>query len=225
VGISPAEEGMQVAVYVPTGVNGSYAKSTAQAVFSGVWTNVLPGSDRDFTSGIAGVPNLRTSGFITSLNADPANLAAYKGDICAYLSGRPGIPAGYWRLPTSAEFEPSISGVAFSLAQYTRIRAGEVDESNDAAFTPRTSTNDVGTFVINSGFRLTYGEDKTTFFPTSGYRNGSSGALTNVGVSGYGWSSSPGAAYGYYLRMYSPKVDPDALQSRTQGFPVRCVRK
>jgi hypothetical protein len=227
VGISPAEEGTQVAVYVPTGVNGAYAESTAQAVFSGVWTNVLPGSDRDFSeteAPINGITDLRTSGFVTFLNNDPDNdnLAAYKGDICAYLSGRPGIPAGYWRLPTSAEFQyPS---PFTSPGQYTRIVAGEEDGTSPWTKEIVSDKKD-GTFVINNGYRLTYGEGKTTFFPASGSREPSNGALAYLGEYGFAWSSSPSGTYGHYLRFDANTIFPAYANVRMSSRPVRCVRK
>jgi hypothetical protein len=241
VGISPAEEGGHVAVYIPDGVNGAYVQSTAQDVFSGVWTNVLTCSDRNFnTEPIDGVTALRTSGFVTSLNAKPANLAAYQGDICAYLSGRPGIPAGYWRLPTSAEFDPEYPDVPF-VSPGNYIREGNINDNG----TPDDITDDAfiwqdgdgvditdsktpdGTYKISNGYRLTYGNGKTTFFPASGYRHYSIGALTGVGLVGDAWSSSPNAnaTGGRNLNFVGISVNPASTFNRAYSFSVRCVKK
>lgn len=63
-----------------------------------------------------------------------------------------------------------------------------------------------------------------TFFPASGYRSGSDGALYDVGSDGYQWSSaaySQGGAYG--LGFYSGGVSPQYGSSRASGFSVRPV--
>ncbi|WP_195497469.1 hypothetical protein [Alistipes senegalensis] len=62
--------------------------------------------------------------------------------------------------------------------------------------------------------------------PASGYRNRTSGALTNVGSNGYSWSSSPtqGSTNAGYLNFSASNVNPQNNNYRANGFPVRCVR-
>ena len=61
------------------------------------------------------------------------------------------------------------------------------------------------------------------FFPASGYRNYSSGTLSNVGSHGYYWSASPyNSNFGRYLRFYSSSWYWFS-NLRAYGFPVRAV--
>lgn len=66
----------------------------------------------------------------------------------------------------------------------------------------------------------------TIFFPASGYRNNSSGALSNVGSNGYYWSAVPYSTYsGRYLYFYSTGVYPLNDYYRSRGFAVRPVQE
>ena len=67
----------------------------------------------------------------------------------------------------------------------------------------------------------------TDFYPASGYRNRTSGALTVVGSYGCSWSSSPtqSSTNAGYLGFYATGVLPRNNSSRACGFPVRCVRE
>lgn len=67
-----------------------------------------------------------------------------------------------------------------------------------------------------------------TFIPVTalsaaGYRNNSTGALTNVGTNGNYWSASPNGTNGYYLNFNSTNVNPANNNNRANGFSVRCV--
>ena len=62
------------------------------------------------------------------------------------------------------------------------------------------------------------------FYPASGCRNNSSGALSSDGSYGYCWSSSPRSqASGYRLYFNSGGVYPSSSDYRANGFPVRCI--
>jgi len=62
------------------------------------------------------------------------------------------------------------------------------------------------------------------FFPATGYRSFSSGALSNVGSNGYYWSAAPPSApYGYGLYFSNGPGDSSTNGSRAYGFTVRCV--
>ena len=67
----------------------------------------------------------------------------------------------------------------------------------------------------------------TDFYPASGYRGRTSGALTSVGSVGCRWSSSPTqrSTDAGYLSFGASSVDPQDNNSRAYGFPVRCVRE
>ena len=65
------------------------------------------------------------------------------------------------------------------------------------------------------------------FLEAAGYRDNSSGALTAVGTLGYAWSSSTYASGNIYagrLSFDASHVHPLGYNSRSYGFPVRCVR-
>uniref|UniRef100_UPI00321FAB40 hypothetical protein n=1 Tax=uncultured Alistipes sp. TaxID=538949 RepID=UPI00321FAB40 len=74
------------------------------------------------------------------------------------------------------------------------------------------------------------GPDKTgseAFYPATGYRRHSTGALTCVGTHGYAWSSSSFTAGHHHagnLYFLSGSVYPLNGSNRAYGFAVRCVR-
>ena len=83
-----------------------------------------------------------------------------------------------------------------------------------------------GTWNATSGgwdFKCNEG---SVFYPASGCRNSSSGALSYVGSGGYCWSAVPGSTnYGRYLSFYSAYVYPLYNGYRSYGFAVRPVQE
>jgi hypothetical protein len=228
VGISPVDAwGGTTVLYAPHGVNGAYAATTATALASGNWDNIKTVTT-DLTT-INGVDEMRKSGYVTYLNTVPANFTDYLGDICAYLSGRPGVPDGFWRMPTSAEFEPEFPAPFVSPGDYAR--EGTVNDKNTADWSddeyiwtgPSNDKTD-GTYAITNGYRLKY-FGKFVFFPASGNRSSSNGVLYDLGLSGTAWSSSPRNTSGRDLGFNATGVGPARSNSRALGFPVRCVKK
>ena len=70
--------------------------------------------------------------------------------------------------------------------------------------------------------------ETTAWYPAVGYRYGESGALSNVGSSGYYWSASPfpSSSYdAYYLTFNHGDVYPASNYNRGNGYSVRCVRE
>jgi hypothetical protein len=59
--------------------------------------------------------------------------------------------------------------------------------------------------------------------PAAGYRNYSSGGLSNVGSGGYCWSSSPDGTNGYDLGFTSTSVNPSTNANRGYGISARCI--
>lgn len=194
----------ETVIYAPTGVNGSYVSKTALAFGTPDWGLIAVGSDEHWES-IVVASERRTSGYLTYLNNDAVNLAAYKGDICAYLSGRPGIPEGYWRMPTSNEF-----GAA---SDYTL--EGPVWES-------KGNINPYGKEIYTSGYYYNDNAGNRMFIPAAGFRQGGpNGNLGANGQVGYLWSSSPD----YPLGFVYGRVETASPTGRTYGYPVRCVKK
>ncbi|MDR1225989.1 MAG: hypothetical protein LBK47_03720 [Prevotellaceae bacterium] len=136
-----------------------------------------------------------------------------------WTNGSP-CPAG-WRLPTMLEYQEldSLSG------QYTGGPNGTRGGQWVAA-------NSKGNAVAGRF----YGPNATTcslpdnmvgcvFFPASGYRNTSNGALTSQGANGYGWSSTQyNGTTGYRLNFNSTASTPAGNNSKAYGYPVRCVQ-
>ncbi|GHT70076.1 hypothetical protein AGMMS50239_37890 [Bacteroidia bacterium] len=156
------------------------------------------------------VPYGRGEAYLTTITKDaatgPTTIAAYKGDICVYLTNIGAAPKGKrWRMPTSLEF-----GAA---ADYIKV---------DNGFAPETTQNAEGTTAFTSGYRRN--KLNTPYFPASGYRYYSTGALTNAGTNGIYWSSSPNSnVRGYHLGFSSPSANPTFNNYRTSAFSVRCV--
>lgn len=81
-------------------------------------------------------------------------------------------------------------------------------------------------FVLSGASPVSFSE-RSFPLPASGYRNRTSGALTNVGTNGYYWSSSPnssGSTNAGNLNFNATNVNPLNSNNRANGFPVRCVR-
>ena len=84
----------------------------------------------------------------------------------------------------------------------------------------------------NCGMYWTLADGETTaWYPAVGYRYYNSGALKNVGSSGYYWSASPdpdpsepGYACLLYFDRYSD-IFPAYNHNRAYGYSVRCVRE
>lgn len=99
------------------------------------------------------------------------------------------------------------------------------------AFTT-TGSNTSTASQINGTWNATSGgwdfkcNEGSVFFPASGYRNYSPGALRYVGSHGYYWSAVPSSAsYGRNLYFYSTYVDPLYYSYRSYGFAVRPVQE
>jgi hypothetical protein len=153
------------------------------------------------------------------------NPAAFKGDICRYLTGQPGIPDGTWVMPTLVDFESAsrsnwTGSVPNSTYWYRQPQSGGFTE-NDA----QTAGYPDGTYGKESG-HWRWGASycgTTTVLPASGYRNYDDGALGNTGNGGGYWSSSvDGASNAYDLGFYSSGVNTYS-DTRGWGASVRCV--
>ena len=166
----------------------------AVTVGSPAWTN------------IPSVPGASPYGpdvkYLTETAHDPGNGV---GDICKYLTEMGWAPAGKrWRMPTSAEFDEG---------SYTR------EPVAPGGFGGVTPASTAGKDSISSGYRY-----KGAFFPASGCRNTSAGALNYVDTYGGYWTSSPNSAgNGYNLHFYGTGASPAYHLDRTFGFAVRCV--
>ena len=102
----------------------------------------------------------------------------------------------------------------------------DTDAKRDATFNA-SNRNSLGTQRGYFFYYTAWHDGDTDFYPASGYRNRTSGALTYVGSGGYSWSSSPAqsSTSAGYLSFLATGVYPQCNDSRAYGFPVRCVRE
>ena len=166
-----------------------------------------------------GSPYGQTSTYLNDAGQNTSTTyAAYKGDICQYLSKTNAV-SGSWRMPTAKE-----------------LNAGGVADNGYVAWTGSTapwasfggfgaeSGNVQGTTQFSSGGIYTV-NGSSSRFPASGYRYYSTGTLLYVGQFGYCWSSSAySGTFGFYLGFLSSYVYPAHYNYRQYGFPVRCVQ-
>ena len=77
----------------------------------------------------------------------------------------------------------------------------------------------------NATCRLPNFMNGCVFFPASGARSNTNGALTSRGASGYGWTSTQvSSTIGYNLTFTSTSSDPAVNHSKAFGFTIRCVK-
>ena len=102
----------------------------------------------------------------------------------------------------------------------------DTNDKRNATFNA-SNRNSLGTQHGYHFYYTAWQSGLTDFYPASGYRLRTSGALTNVGSGGYSWSSSPtqSSALAGYLGFSAAGVYPQGNDSRAYGFPVRCVRE
>jgi uncharacterized protein (TIGR02145 family) len=75
-------------------------------------------------------------------------------------------------------------------------------------------------------FYMSGSSGETAFFPTTGYRNITTGVLIYERLYGFYWSSPPGSSVtGWSLAFGAPDVYPQSASNRGYGFSVRCVQE
>ena len=146
------------------------------------------------------------------------------GDICKYLSGRPGVPAGKWRMPTYYE----------TTGSYTQEYNSSGTWRTTSLTVPTTTIGHAGRYVpagMWDGIR----SDRigTPFFPASGVRS-ETGSLSiwPAGVSGFYWNSNGGVGSGDGIHtvgvIHVAGTVPFGAGSQQHGanaVTVRCVRE
>ena len=177
---------------------------------SSLWTGTTTGSSITW----ANIPYVDIGDATINLNDasqnTAANYAAYKGDICQYLSEK-GFVSGNWRMPTKGEFDTMAVSPTDLLPGW-----GLLTVSND-------ETGKSGLTSIDPGVSFTV-TSTVVGFPASGYRS-TTGWLGDVGQDGCYWSSSAiSATDGFYLHFTSGGVSPAYSYARHNGLSVRCVR-
>jgi len=65
--------------------------------------------------------------------------------------------------------------------------------------------------------------DNTIFLPATGYRNLSDGALGSQGADGYYWSSTSSSYTLAYLLYFRSTAQGTSNDSKSYGFPIRCI--
>lgn len=87
--------------------------------------------------------------------------------------------------------------------------------------------NIVGSFTNGFFFKRNSSDGTGVWYPTSGYRDPTSGALSSVTSHGYYWSASPSSTrpYSRSMRFYSGGVYPQHGSRLADGFSVRPARE
>jgi hypothetical protein len=143
--------------------------------------------------------------FITDYPTSGYDAASGLGDICRYISDK-GWVKGKWRIPTSIEFEDLVA---------TQQYQGE--------FATQYSNKTDGTYIMESGYIFDTGTN-SRFFPASGNRKFSTGAMDFTGTNGFYWASSPGGtSNANNLGFINGFVNAAGNTLRMLAIPVRCV--
>jgi uncharacterized protein (TIGR02145 family) len=115
-----------------------------------------------------------------------------------------------WRSPQNNTLWQGVNGVNNPCPSGYRL---PTDAELDTQERPSWNTNNsAGAF--NSPLKLT----------VAGYRNFSSGTLTNVGSSGYYWSSTIASTGATYL-VFSSSSASNTSNNRANGMSVRCIKE
>ncbi len=147
-----------------------------------------------------------------------ANYAAYKGDICKYLS-KTGAVSGSWRMPTAEEF--NAAGLADNgSVTWTTVTTPWAKFGDFAA----ASGNAQGTTQISSGGTYAVNGSSNSFPASGSFRN--TDGLFAVGQSGNYWSCSTATSSttGYDMGFVSSYLSPAVNDTRQWGFVIRCVQ-
>jgi hypothetical protein len=200
VGISPVGSGSpnmpNVALYIPN-------------VSAGTWdgTKTIGTSDWGNYTSIPLITLTGTTNRYGNALYDNPDFDSYKGDICAYLTGKTGVPAGSWRMPNAAEF-----GL---IPNYSAWIAGS-----------NSNLNAEGMGIVGAGRKYF----SILFFPASGYRTtaGVAGTLLSPGGFGRYWSGSLDQtdSQGYVTNL----TESDAASNTSipanpnEAHPVRCIK-
>jgi hypothetical protein len=188
------------------------------------WDNIPyvdGGNDLDDIPDLGESPAIeRADHRLTERSTDDELFKYYKGDICKFLSDKNGINGSgltrTWVMPKSEVWK----GEYHSGFPYSDL-SGWSYTWKDGILT--TTTPD-GTDESDVYLTYTTVSKEEVIFPAAGLRY--DGQLGAVGRYGIYWSSSvDGASGAYSLYFYSGLVNPDYLDYRTYGFPVRCVQE
>jgi hypothetical protein len=137
------------------------------------------------------------------------DFANYRGDICAFLSGREGVPEGNWRMPNAEEFA-----------------VGKLVGGNAGGSTPNGGWGGV---EVTAYMTLEFGSGQVRF-PISGGRD-MTGKLVNVIVLGSYWSGTPYSNHPANVRAYianftraTGTLNPYDHTTNAGAGAVRCVK-
>jgi hypothetical protein len=206
---------------------GEAVRAYATAGGGSAWGNIPSATDTDLGGSVA---TGRDKSPLTDAS-DQTLYEKYMGDICKFLSDKKDTnDSGLtkkWVMPVSNAFGAGSGGPLNSVNGYIHIGDGYTYK-NESGSTPWGGFADLSADGTGSTAtaRLTYtlATNEKVIFPAAGGRGG--GQLYNVGSYGYYWSSSVSdASYAYCLYFFSGSVSPGSSDSRTYGFPVRCVQE
>jgi hypothetical protein len=182
-------------LYIPNVSDGTW--DGTKTIGSSSWANY---------SSLPHIESVYGTGAADNYLYDHPNFENYKGDICAYLTGKAGTPAGSWRLPNAEEYSMIVS--------HEKV-TGSISGQNEAGTGTMTAGIDFGTGI---------------FFPCVGFRNAIS-TPDVTGTSGFYTSGTPFGtdASNTWFRYY---FDINAISNvigvynyaYIDGMSVRCLK-
>ncbi|MDR0894427.1 MAG: hypothetical protein LBN06_03895 [Prevotellaceae bacterium] len=185
----------------------------------GLWAEVKEAGETPWET-YSTIPVVNTSTMddhISGLIEENKDWTDYKGDICAYLSGKSGVPEGTWRMPTFNEWNPTwLPTRSSDTSPATSYSATGVWNGNITASNKFEQANQTDGTAIISGYATH--TVSGTLIPASGYRN-STGELSYVGRRGWYYAANGKRIY-FSALGYMPFV---AGQGNVAN-PVRCVK-
>ncbi|GHV26982.1 hypothetical protein FACS1894176_08400 [Bacteroidia bacterium] len=163
----------------------------------------------------------------------------------AKVAGNDPCPAGF-KVPSRDDWQSIANGVgggnltwsskvALKVNRWVRVAEGDnLTEAIHGASLAGVQAKTGGVLIYPPKSGVTapsvtgdYETEPVLFLPAAGYRNGSSGLLSNGGIYGGYWSSTAYSnasnSYAYCLNFISTGVGTAAFLNRGQGFSVRCV--
>ena len=137
-------------------------------------------------------------------------------------------PAGYRVVPEDLWVNFTTTGANVGSSDFTKWNMAHNGAYTAGAFEGNVTTDATYKLSAARGYSFYYdgmGVTNTDFYPASGARNRTSGALSDVGSYGYYWSSAPSGASARFLGFYATGVYPLNATDRPNGFPLRCINE
>ncbi|WP_455639855.1 hypothetical protein [Parabacteroides sp.] len=186
----------------------------------------IPYAHERFNFTMPSSSNDDTDAFKTFNNGLGFNTETGVGDICRYLSNRPGWSSGKWRLPTQKEIGLLLKETSRDIRKFTWIDL--VQLPNDPAFLhgrfPMPSGYILGISASNPVLEqdLICPPEGTVFLPATTYRDENGRYFLSHELAHY-WTSTPYGDEASGIMFHDGGIIPFRT-IRSHALPVRCIR-